>query len=175
MVWFLKSWVDAPRCRGQAHSYGHDLARELQLIGFNTDRAAAQLGVSPSWETAAQDKEKWRKLAARLPLAPVETKTISEHARTERTGSLSMLSRRPVQLPPPGRNDCGPVGRTGATPYRRTMVTLTTAATSAMVVTKTTAAMVTAMTSTTTASRRCLSPPPPPSSPRPLRPRLAGG
>jgi hypothetical protein len=30
----------------------------------------------------AQDKEKWRKLAARLPLAPVETKPISEQART---------------------------------------------------------------------------------------------
>jgi hypothetical protein len=57
--------------------------RELQLIGFNTDRAAAQLGVSPSWGAAAQDKEKWRKLAARLPLAPEETKPISEQARTE--------------------------------------------------------------------------------------------
>jgi hypothetical protein len=27
---FLTSWVDAPRCRGRAHSYGHDLTRELQ-------------------------------------------------------------------------------------------------------------------------------------------------
>jgi hypothetical protein len=68
---FLTSWVDAPCCRGQAHSYGHDLTRELQLIGFNTDRAAVQLGVSLSWGAAAQDREKWRKLAARLPLAPV--------------------------------------------------------------------------------------------------------
>jgi hypothetical protein len=68
---FLTLWVDAPRCRGRAHSYGHDLTRELQLIGFNTDRAAVQLGDSPSWGAAAQDKEKWRKLAARLPLAPV--------------------------------------------------------------------------------------------------------
>jgi hypothetical protein len=41
------------------------------MIGFNTDRAAVQRGVSPSWGAAAQDKEKWRKLAARLPLAPV--------------------------------------------------------------------------------------------------------
>jgi hypothetical protein len=65
---FLTSWVDAPRCRGRAHPYGHDLTRELQLIGFNTDRAAVQRGVSPSWGGAAQDKEKWRKLAARLPL-----------------------------------------------------------------------------------------------------------
>jgi hypothetical protein len=71
------------------HSYGHDLTRELQLIGFNTDRAAVQLGVSLSWGAAAQDREKWRKLAARLPLAPVtvETKPISEQARTERTQS----------------------------------------------------------------------------------------
>jgi hypothetical protein len=84
---FLTSWVDAPRCRGRAHSYRHDLTRELQLIGFNTDRAAALLGVSPSWGAAALDEEKWRKLAARLPLAPVETKPISEQARTERTQS----------------------------------------------------------------------------------------
>jgi hypothetical protein len=34
------------------------LTRELQLIGFNTDRAAAQLGVSPNWGAAARDKEK---------------------------------------------------------------------------------------------------------------------
>jgi hypothetical protein len=26
---FLTSWVDAPRCRGRAHSYGHNLTREL--------------------------------------------------------------------------------------------------------------------------------------------------
>jgi hypothetical protein len=86
---FLTSWVDAPRCRGRARSYGHDLARELQLIGFNTDRAAVQLGVSLSWGAAAQDREEWRKLTARLPLAsvPVETKPISEQARTERTQS----------------------------------------------------------------------------------------
>jgi hypothetical protein len=37
---FLTSWVDAPRCEGRAHSVGHDLTRELQLIGFNLDRAA---------------------------------------------------------------------------------------------------------------------------------------
>jgi hypothetical protein len=50
---FLTSWVDAPRRRGQAHSHGHDLTRELQLIGFKTDRAAEQLGVSLSWGAAA--------------------------------------------------------------------------------------------------------------------------
>jgi hypothetical protein len=55
----LHSWTACPfysfvLCiqsqRGRAHSYGHDLTRELQLIGFNNDRAAAQLGVSPSSE-----------------------------------------------------------------------------------------------------------------------------
>jgi hypothetical protein len=76
------SWVDAPSCRGRAHSHG-DLARELQLIGFNLDRAAVQFGVSPSWGAAAQDREKWRKLAARLPLAPVETNPISEQAQMD--------------------------------------------------------------------------------------------
>jgi hypothetical protein len=55
---FLTSWVDASRCRGRTHSYGHDLTRELQLIGFNTDRAAVQLGVLLSWGAAAQDREK---------------------------------------------------------------------------------------------------------------------
>jgi hypothetical protein len=85
---FLTSWIDAPRCRGRAHSYGHDLTRELQLIGFNLDRAAVQLGVSPNWGCAAQNGEKWRKLAARLPLATVETKPISEQAQTERIESM---------------------------------------------------------------------------------------
>jgi hypothetical protein len=69
---------------------GNDLTRELQLIGFNSDntnRVAVQRGVSQSWGAAAQDKEKWRKLAAGLPLALVETKPISEQARTERTQS----------------------------------------------------------------------------------------
>jgi hypothetical protein len=60
--------------------HGHDLTRELQLIGFNLDRAAVQLGVSLSWGAAAQDREKWRKLAAWLSLAPVETNPISEQA-----------------------------------------------------------------------------------------------
>jgi hypothetical protein len=31
--------------------------------------------------------------------------------------SLSMLSWRPIQLPPAGRNDCGPGGRRGTIPY----------------------------------------------------------
>jgi hypothetical protein len=87
---FITSWFHALRCRGRAHSYGHHLTRELQLIGFNTDRAAVQLGVSLSWGAAAQDKEMAQAhstLAARCPVAPVETKPISEQARTERTQS----------------------------------------------------------------------------------------
>jgi hypothetical protein len=77
---FLTSWVDAPRCRGRAHSYGHDLTHELQRVGFNLDRAAVQLGVSQSWGAAAQDRDTWRKL-----VTPVETKPISEQSRTEMT------------------------------------------------------------------------------------------
>jgi hypothetical protein len=110
---FLTSWVDAPRCKGRAHAYGHTptgttsrASSSWQLIGFNLDRAAVQLGVSPSWGPAAQDREKWRKFAARLPRAPaagaqarrtaggpppVETKPIvnleSEQAQTGRTQS----------------------------------------------------------------------------------------
>jgi hypothetical protein len=63
------------------------VTRELQLIGFNLDRAAVQLGVSLSWGPAAQDREKWRKLAARLPLELVKTKPIFEQTQTERTQS----------------------------------------------------------------------------------------
>jgi ABC-type thiamine transport system ATPase subunit len=75
--------------------------RELQLIGFNTDRTAVQCGISPSWGAAAQDKEKWRKLAARLSLAPVETKPITAPSKRGRNRlSLSICSvgarRRPV-------------------------------------------------------------------------------
>jgi hypothetical protein len=33
-----------------------------------------------------------------------------------------MLSRRPIQLPPPGRNDCGPGGRRGTIPYHTTQL-----------------------------------------------------
>jgi hypothetical protein len=91
------------------------------LIGFNNDRAAVQLGVSLSWGAAAQDREKWRKLAARLPLAPVpvETKPISEQARTERTQSEhAQTAPDPAATTNPlGRNDCGPGGRRGTIPY----------------------------------------------------------
>jgi hypothetical protein len=77
---FLTSCVDAPRGRGRTHSYGHDLSRELQLIGFNMDRAAVELGVSQSWGAAAQDRGAWRML-----VTPVETKPISEQAQMELT------------------------------------------------------------------------------------------
>jgi hypothetical protein len=69
---------------------GHDLTRELQLIGFNTDRAAVQLGVSLSWGAAAQDTEKWRKLAARLPLAPVRACGNETHLQTSADGTDSV-------------------------------------------------------------------------------------
>jgi hypothetical protein len=123
----LTSWVDAPGCRGRAHSYGHDLTRELQLIGFNTDRAAVQLGVSLSsrlsWGAVAQDREKWRKLAARLPLAPdtVGTKLIAEQTRTERTQSERAIAQ---PAPDPAATtwsqrlrSTGPAGRRGTIPY----------------------------------------------------------
>jgi hypothetical protein len=42
---------------GITYFYGHDLTRELQLIGFNLDRAAVQLGVSPlTWVADARDR-----------------------------------------------------------------------------------------------------------------------
>jgi hypothetical protein len=87
----LTSWVDAPRHIGRAHSCGHDLARERQLIGFNTDRAAVQRGVSPTWGwgAAAQDKEKCMAQACCSATAGAcgLTKPISEQARMERTQS----------------------------------------------------------------------------------------
>jgi hypothetical protein len=46
---------------------------------------------------------------------------ISDPNKRGRNGlSLSMLSRRPIQLPPPGRNDCGPGVRRGTIPYHTT-------------------------------------------------------
>jgi hypothetical protein len=77
---FLASWMDAPRGRGQTHSYGHDLSRELQLIGFNMDRAAVEPCVSHSWGAAAQYRGAWRML-----VTPVETEPISEQAQMELT------------------------------------------------------------------------------------------
>jgi hypothetical protein len=44
---FMTSWVAAPRRNGQPQiSYGHDLTRELNAIGFNFDRKAVDEGVS---------------------------------------------------------------------------------------------------------------------------------
>ena len=56
---FLSSWVkDVPRPRRRAQSYGHDLSRELNGIGFNllTGSGATMLGVSRDWLTVAQDR-----------------------------------------------------------------------------------------------------------------------
>jgi hypothetical protein len=78
------------------------------------------------YEYKTQDREKWRKLAARsLPpaLVPVTCGQWKQNPSPNKRGrnglSLSMLSRRPIagsaiQLPPPGRNDCGPEGRRGS-------------------------------------------------------------
>jgi hypothetical protein len=75
---FMTSWVAAPRRNGRPQiSYGHDLTRELNAIGFNLDREAVDKGVSTCWGVAAQDKETWRKLT-RL----TDVKPIFEQART---------------------------------------------------------------------------------------------
>jgi len=60
---FMTSWVNAPRRNGRPLiSYGHDLTRELNNVGFNLDGQAVGVGVSTSWGKAAQDKASWRKL-----------------------------------------------------------------------------------------------------------------
>jgi hypothetical protein len=132
---FLTSWVDAPRCGGRAHSYGgarphgsrvrHDFTRELQLICFNLDGAAVQLGVSLSWglplkterngaSSQSQLGYRWRPWKQNPSIdRGNETET---HLRTSvddvrnglslRTGVCQAawqypeLSRRPVQMPP---------------------------------------------------------------------------
>jgi Reverse transcriptase (RNA-dependent DNA polymerase) len=73
---FLSSWVkDVPRPRGRLFSYGHDLARELKVIGFNLDERAVQLGVSKAWITVAQERDEWRELVE--PLRLVSANTVS--------------------------------------------------------------------------------------------------
>jgi hypothetical protein len=55
------------------------------------DSAAMQLGVSLSWGAVAQDsRKKWRKLAARLPLAPVTVETKPIYLRTSADGTDSV-------------------------------------------------------------------------------------
>jgi hypothetical protein len=75
---FLTSWADAPRTGTllnlRARPHARAPADRLQhRQGGRAARRLAELGA------AAQDREKWRKLAARLPLAPVPvgTKPIS--------------------------------------------------------------------------------------------------
>jgi hypothetical protein len=93
----VASWVHAPRCRVSAEdgtllrARPHAVTRELQLIGFNLDSEAVQLGVSLSWGAAAQDREKWRKLAARLGLLYCcrQRKLRNRHLRTNADGTDS--------------------------------------------------------------------------------------
>ena len=74
---FMTAWVDVPRERGRpVHSYGHDLARELNSIGFNLDRRAVGIGASQSWGEAAQNRELWRELSCTI----MQTKPISDQA-----------------------------------------------------------------------------------------------
>jgi hypothetical protein len=71
---------------GRARSYGHDLKRELrQLIGFNTDRAAVQRGVSLSW--GAQIKSRQREMAQARSSATAGACGNETHLRTSADGS----------------------------------------------------------------------------------------
>jgi hypothetical protein len=79
---------------GASNEFVADLtySTQLQMIGFNTDRVAVQRGVSLSWGAVAQDREKWRKPAARLvgyrwSLSLWKRNPSPEQARTERTQS----------------------------------------------------------------------------------------
>jgi hypothetical protein len=59
-----------------------------------------------------------RPLARRATARALNFKPPNSANKRGRNGlSLSMLSRRPIQLPPPGRNDCGSGGRRGTIPY----------------------------------------------------------
>jgi hypothetical protein len=121
--------------RGRAHSYGLDLTSELQLIGFNLDRAARcssasrRAGGLPGAACRSRPVERngaSSQLSYRWRLWKRNPSPISEQAQTERTqsehwalpGNLQYpeLSRRPVQMPPPGSTDCGPGGRRGTIP-----------------------------------------------------------
>ena len=91
---FLSSWVkDVPRPRGRAQSYGHDLSRELNGIGFNLLTGATMLGVSRDWLTVAQDRDAWRVLVE--PLRHVEANPISSQSPLA-VGSQNCSQRRCV-------------------------------------------------------------------------------
>jgi hypothetical protein len=75
---FLTSRVDAPRCRGvrmgtllRARSHARAPGDRLQhrQTGRPCSSASRRAGLLGPWGAAAQDREEWRKLAARLPLA----------------------------------------------------------------------------------------------------------
>jgi hypothetical protein len=74
------------------HTDGHTptgtTSRELQrcdLIGFNLDRAAVQLGVSLSWGAAAQDRE----MAQARRSATAGARENETHLRTSADGTDS--------------------------------------------------------------------------------------
>ena len=88
---FLSSWVkDVPRPRGRAQSYGHDLSRELNGIGFNLLTGATMLGVSRDWLTVAQDRDAWRVLVE--PLRHVEANPISSQSKSSGRGQSELQS-----------------------------------------------------------------------------------
>ena len=82
-----------PRPRGRAQSYGHDLSRELNGIGFNLLTGATMLGVSRDWLTVAQDRDAWRVLVE--PLRHVEANPISSQSPLA-VGSQNCSQRRCV-------------------------------------------------------------------------------
>jgi hypothetical protein len=88
---------------------------EIILLVFNSyTRRLAELGGCRSrWRVMAQARS-----SATAGACPCGNETNPSPNKRGRNGlSLSMLSRRPIQLPPLGRNDCGPGGRRGTIPY----------------------------------------------------------
>jgi hypothetical protein len=92
---FITSWVDAPRARGRAHFYGHDLTHELRAAGFNLDRQAARIGVSRSWVETAQHRDIWREL-----VKPVLSKPVSRQGLTVARSSRSVVDALPLTEQP---------------------------------------------------------------------------
>ena len=61
----LTAWVDHPRPRGKPHrGYGHFLIADLNRAGIVTERTMLKLGRTRSWVDLAQDRIRWRKIAA---------------------------------------------------------------------------------------------------------------
>src|SRR5512137_57170 len=92
---FLSSWVkDMPRPRVRLFSYGHDLARELKVIGFNLDERAVQLGVSKAWITVAQERDEWRELVEPLRLVSANTVSSQGSLAASQTHAACNANRR---------------------------------------------------------------------------------